>query len=471
MIERSRGDEAQNAGTGWCLGVPSHEVEDGRVICGICGTLVAYAQLGAYQARQFLGRGRSGDAYLAVHQRLKHPVVLKLFPPDRTAMFLWESARQECLFVAQIRHSAILPVLSCGMQQLEEHSSSSTSIRTVTRHQELFLVTICQYVRYPLLAFLSRVGREDAQGTRVVNLIQQMSLALSTAHVRNIVHGALTPGNILVDEQEHLWIADFGLARLHPPTAPYLAPELYDASRISIQKHDMTHFWQSVTPASDQYTFALLCQQLLFHMLHQKDFERVLPALQRGSHQQPDMRFSTIDMFTTELFTLLSQRRRTQLLLENGRAHLSENEQRSFQGLQDNKDIRSDNEGAQKTSPGSALRAWNSGKTPALPETNSVLALEKRADKLFTLRNYAEAIQVYQQALALDSSRASIWLALGDAFLASTQYSEALTTYQRTIALNPNDSLAWFNSGVALDALGRHREASVCYERASQLNS
>ena len=427
--------------------------------------LVAGAQLGNYQVQQILGHGRSGSAYLAVHLRLKQFVVLKLFPLDKASSFLWESARAECLYVAQIRHGSILPVLSCGVQRLEERPNSSTALITINTSQENnVLLTIRQYVRYPLLSFLSHVQREEAQGARAMSIIQQIGSALSAVHARNVVHGALNPGNLLFDEQEQPWIADFGLARLHPPSVPYLAPELYTASRTSIQTGNMTLFWEAVTPASDQYAFALLCQQLLSHVLQREDYERGTPALQRATHQQPTRRFPSIDTFTAELFTLLS-RRRTNLLGE-GSMPSSRNAQLSPQEAQGY-----DGEMQQSSSAGNALRAWVSGKTPAaLPGPDPISVLEKRAGKLFTMRNYDAAIQVYQQALALDATRDSIWLALGDAFLASEQYAEALKAYERAISLNPNNSLAWSNSGAALDALGRHREALARYERASQLD-
>lgn len=464
MIERSRGGERYNAGKGWCLGHPSHSVEAGSVVCGICGMLVAGAHLGTYQVQQLLGHGRSGSAYLAVHLRLKHPIVLKLFPSDKASMFLWEAARSECLFVAQLRHSSILPVSSCIVQRLDDHSNSATASGTVMVNQDVVLLTICQYVRYPFISFLSHIGRGEGSGVRAMSIIQQIGSALSAAHTRNIVHGALTPGNLLFDDQEHLWIADFGLARLHPPSAPYLAPELSIASRTSVQTGNMTPFWEAVTPSSDQYAFALLCQQLLSHMLQHEEYEQGLSALQRATSQQPTMRFPTIDTFVAELSTLFS-RRRTNPLLRGGGTQPG----RNIQSFQQEKQVH-DERTQQSSSAGSALRAWNANKIfVAPPSSDPIQVLEKRAGKLFTLHDYDAAIQVYQQALVLDATRASLWVALGDAFLASEQYIEALKAYERTISLSPNDPLAWLNSGAALDALGRHNEAVTCYERASQL--
>ena len=425
--------------------------------------LVAGAHLGAYQVQQILGRGRSGSAYLAVHLRLKHPVVIKLFPPDEASLALWESARRECLLIAQLRHDSILPVLSCSPQQLEMQA---------TNH-EMCLVTVCSYIPYPLISFLARIQSKDvqedgihtwkAQGARLLHIIQQASSAIGIAHAQNIAHGALVPGNFLLDDQEHLWIADFGLARLHPPATPYLAPELYAAYNACLQTRNMMPFWDAVTLMSDQYTFAIFCQQLLSRLLQRADYEQGLPALQRAMQQQPTMRFPTIEMFVAELFTLLSQGR----VHTNQRGNTTQPRVNTQASQRETKGLSQEQ---QDHSPGSALRAWASGKTSKVTSSSDhAQDWEKLGGKHFTARDYEAAISAYQQAVALDPTRPSLWLALGDSYLASAQYTEALNAYERALKLNPNDPLVWTNRGAALDALGRHREAIMCYEQASQL--
>jgi serine/threonine protein kinase len=435
--------------TAFCLGRPPHVVQAEEVICRICGAVVAGAQLGVYQVHQCLGQGRSGSAYLAVHIRSRQQVVVKLFPADPMSRALWEAARREVRVVTALRHPSILPVFSCTAWN--PLANTGRLVRENTPLSIEYLLTLCQYASGSLSDYIAyhEQQRTPRMLARLIHLIKQMGAALTVAHERGIVHGALVPGNILVDENDHLWIADFGLARLHPPMAPFLAPELLAAN----QPGNASAYWNAVTPTSDQYALAVLCEQLLTRLLRATEYEPALPVLQCATSQRPARRFASVDIFVHELVAQLmhgyaevpekqtdpSSMRFTPYpprlgTTEPNRYDRMMNYRLSSSGLQQDED-------------------W-----------------EKRGDKLFTLRDYVGAVAAYQQALELDNGRSSTWLALGDAFLALEDYTEALRAYEHAVKLNPNDPLAWSNRGTALDALGRHKEAMGCYERASELS-
>jgi serine/threonine protein kinase len=96
----------------------------------------------------------------------------------------------------------------------------------------------------------------------LAKLAIQAAEALAYAHAMGILHRDIKPSNLLVDSRGHLWVADFGLARLQDEpgltrtgdllgTLRYMAPELVLGHRIV---HD---------PRSDVYSLGATFYELL----------------------------------------------------------------------------------------------------------------------------------------------------------------------------------------------------------------
>jgi tetratricopeptide (TPR) repeat protein len=89
------------------------------------------------------------------------------------------------------------------------------------------------------------------------------------------------------------------------------------------------------------------------------------------------------------------------------------------------------------------------------------------------LQSFQEAIQHYQQAIALPvfpllklgsyNNLAGLYNSLG-------QLETACKLYQTVISLDPNFALGYYNLGMTLKALGRYTEAIAAYSQAIQLN-
>jgi len=469
-------DERGTGTPAFCLGSPPHTAQPGDDLCRVCSTLIAGVHLGTYQVQRLIGSGRSGKAYLATHVRVWQSAVIKLFSPDQASTVLWEAAQQEVNRARALRHPSILPVLSCAPWYPKTHPERTGSRVTFDAGQEVYLATLCQYAPDSFTQLLARSGQSEtlramyeqgpARIAYLLNLIQQIGAVLSAAHAHGIAHGALVPGNLLLDGRGHLWVADFGLARLHPPPTPYLAPELYNISRASAQMGTMAAFWQAVTPTNDQYMLAVLCQQLFMELLPPSDYEQAHSVLQRAMHQNPARRFASVDIFVYELLARLAR----------GRSDLAER----TSSLPWSGEM-------QVISPESGVPGWkyqsfppSGSELPTQPmdvhpgsssSPTSVAEWEKRGGILFAAHDYAAAVQAYQRALELNANNASTWLALGDAYFALDRHTEALQSYEKAVSLNPNDSVVWFNRGTSLDALGRHREAEACFERARLLSA
>jgi serine/threonine-protein kinase len=90
-----------------------------------------------------------------------------------------------------------------------------------------------------------RSNRSPAFFRTVANLGMQAAEALEHAHQLDVIHRDIKPGNLLVDMNGHLWITDFGLARLGGDagltmtgdllgTIRYMSPEQALAKRVTV---------------------------------------------------------------------------------------------------------------------------------------------------------------------------------------------------------------------------------------------
>ncbi|KAF8155300.1 kinase-like domain-containing protein [Mycena galopus ATCC 62051] len=95
-------------------------------------------------------------------------------------------------------------------------------------------------------------------------LIHEIAVGLQYLHSQNVVHGDLRGANILLDDQGHIRLTDFGLAVFADgPLAPtnrggstrWMAPELLNPASCGLEVFQRTF-------ASDVYSFACVCLEL-----------------------------------------------------------------------------------------------------------------------------------------------------------------------------------------------------------------
>lgn len=180
--------------------------------------------LGAWTLQSVLRQGGIETVFLARDSSGRQATVkaldIALLPLDQRPAFL-ERFRLEATQLISLKHPHILPVYECGIY---DHFA--------------FLVS-------PLIqgGILRDVLEQEAPLPlpKVMNLLQQLALALDYAHARGVLHLDLTPGAIFKVAENHLLISDFGMIALLfgdktlqqriaeknvlPRTLAYVAPE------------------------------------------------------------------------------------------------------------------------------------------------------------------------------------------------------------------------------------------------------
>jgi len=170
----------------------------------------------SYKVEALVGRGGMGVVYRATDLSLERPVALKLIAPELAdddrfrGRFLKESR-----LAASLDHPNVIPIYDAG-----------------ERDGQLYLAM--RYVEGSDLKTMLARERKLAP-ERALRVLAQIAGALDAAHRRGLVHRDVKPANVLLDEDEHAYLTDFGISKHVGRTSTdtgqmvgtldYLAPE------------------------------------------------------------------------------------------------------------------------------------------------------------------------------------------------------------------------------------------------------
>ena len=196
--------------------------------------------VGGYRIVSVIGRGGMGTVYEAVQMKLDRTVALKVFDPKSSSDGSGrERFRDEGRIQAQFKHPNVVPIYEAN----ESPEVLFIAMKLISGS------TLKQIIESGTLS------DQDA-----LDLLRPVAGALDAAHAIGLVHRDVKPQNILVDETDTPFLADFGLAKSNQSTGltrsghwvgtpDYLSPEQLRGS--------------DATPASDVYALtAVLFESL-----------------------------------------------------------------------------------------------------------------------------------------------------------------------------------------------------------------
>lgn len=177
---------------------------------------------GKYHLDKLLGQGGMGAVFLATHLGTKRPVALKVIAPQlmENEEFV-ERFRREAEAAGRLRHPNVVNVTDFGFT-----SSGSMNLAYL----------VMEYLDGGSLADMLKERGRLPLGF-VIDIVEQICLAVNTAHEQGIIHRDLKPDNIWLQPDQrggyNVKVLDFGLAKLHdaapsgsaasPDNAPYIA--------------------------------------------------------------------------------------------------------------------------------------------------------------------------------------------------------------------------------------------------------
>ena len=158
------------------------------------------ALAGRYELDRVVGRGGMATVWLARDLRHRRRVALKVLHPELGALLGPRRFLREIETAANLSHPHILPLHDSGRVALGEE------------REDGLLYYVMPYVAgESLRARLRREGRLAMSD--VLRLLREVAAALDYAHRHGVVHRDVKPENILLDEDGHALVADFGIAR------------------------------------------------------------------------------------------------------------------------------------------------------------------------------------------------------------------------------------------------------------------
>ena len=156
-------------------------------------TLTPGTRLGPYEILSALGIGGMGEVYRARDPRLDRQVAIKLLPAETAAdRRSRERLRREAMAVAALDHPYI-----CKIFEIGEHGDA------------LFLVM--EYIAGETLHRRLQDGRLPLPDA--LRVAGEIAEALQEAHGGRFLHRDLKPANIMLTQQGHVKVMDFGLAK------------------------------------------------------------------------------------------------------------------------------------------------------------------------------------------------------------------------------------------------------------------
>lgn len=268
-----------------------------------------------YKVIRLIGGGGMSNVYLAHDMILNRDVAIKVLRYDSTNEE--ESMRRfhrEALSATSLMHPNIVSIYDVG-----EDGDMHYIVMEYVKGK-----TLKQYIK----------ENAPLSPARSVQIMKQLTSAISHAHENQIIHRDIKPQNILMDENGNVKITDFGIATSLAATSytktnsvmgtvHYLSPEQARGG-VATKKSDIYSLgivlYELLTgevPFSGESPVSIALKHLQAETPSVRDFDASIPqslenVILKATAKNPDHRYASVDEMAADLETVLSPARRNE---------------------------------------------------------------------------------------------------------------------------------------------------------------
>ncbi|GCE26642.1 hypothetical protein KDA_21260 [Dictyobacter alpinus] len=379
---------------------------------------------GRYQLESRIGQGGMGAVYKAVDTRFNNrPMAIKEM--SRSGLSPTTIAEAEAAFE---RESHLLAdLLHPNLPRIYDH---------FTEEERSYLVM--DFIEGQTVEeYLEQRGGGPLPLEQVLTWGEQLCDVLSYLHNHQppIIFRDLKPSNVMMSDTKHIYLIDFGIARVFKPgqshdtvalgSPGYAAPEQYGKAQS--------------TPRSDIYSLGALLHCLLTGVDPSEQ-----PFFFRPANQlNPDVPIELEDLLLEMLEMTADKRPASAQEVANRLRRID-----------------------QQRISGTLVQTRPHGITPPATPAPAGNQYLKDAYRLYTQRKLNEALVQYDRALKVDDRNALAWQGRGLTQALNGQHREALASFEQALKIEPYLVTALNGKGTALNMLHRNQEALDAFDRA-----